>query len=273
MVVFPNCKINIGLHIVSKRPDGYHNIETVFYPVRWHDALEVITAKEGITEVQLSLSGIPINAAAESNICVMAWKLLKKDFPALPAVNIHLHKAIPSGAGLGGGSADGANMLLLLNRKYQLGLSTERLLNYSLQLGSDCPIFIINQPAFASGRGEVLKPLDLDLSSYSMLFVNPRIHINTGWAFSRITPQAAPFQLNQVTDIPVTEWRHYISNDFEKPVLEAHPEIAAIKYQLYLKGALYASMSGSGSTIYGIFPKNEEPDLQLPPSYIRHFIA
>lgn len=261
------------MHIVSKRPDGYHNLETVFYPVGWLDALEVITARDGITEVQLSLSGIPIDAAADNNICVKAWRLLKKDFPALPAVNIHLHKAIPSGAGLGGGSADGAYMLQLLNRKYQLGLTTEALLNYSLQLGSDCPIFIINQPAYASGRGEALEPLNLDLSAYSILFINPGIHINTGWAFSRITPQTAPFQLKQITDIPVAEWRNYITNDFENPVFEAYPEIAAIKDQLYLNGAVYASMSGSGSSVFGFFPKNKEPDLQLPLSYIRQFIA
>lgn len=274
MVVFPNCKINIGLHIVSKRPDGYHNLETVFYPVNWHDALEVFTTADTTSsKPNISLTGITVAGAIEDNICFKAWQLLKKDFPGLPVVDIHLHKAIPIGAGLGGGSADGAYMLQLLNNKYQLNISTEKLLQYSLELGSDCPIFILNQPCYATGRGEALEPVDLNLSSYSIIIINPGIHINTGWAFSKITPGPSAYHLKEAIALPVDQWKECISNDFEKPVFEAHPAIASIKEQLYLHGALYAAMSGSGSSVFGIFPKNQKPVLDLPDLYIQQFIG
>lgn len=274
MVVFPNCKINIGLHVVGKRPDGYHNIETVFYPVNWCDALEVITRTDSTPpQPKISVSGIQVDGAAENNICFKAWQLLKKDFPQLPVVDIHLHKAIPIGAGLGGGSADGAYMLQLLNNKFQLNLSTEQLLQYSIQLGSDCPVFILNEPCYATGRGEELKRVSADLSGYSLLIIHPGIHINTGWAFSKITPRASGYDLQEAITLPVEQWKETISNDFETPVFEAHPSIAAIKDQLYGSGAIYASMSGSGSSVFGIFPQHQKLDLDFPKTYVQQYLT
>lgn len=281
MIVFPNCKINLGLHITGKRNDGYHNIATVFYPVPIKDALEIIhTSEPGplSQHVIFSQSGIPVDGEAQSNLCVKAWELLKKDFPDLPAIQLHLHKAIPMGAGLGGGSADGALTLLLLNEKFSLKLSREALLAYSLQLGSDCPFFIINQPCIASGRGEILEELPtLSLAGYRLVIVNPGIHINTGWAFTQLTISPVDTesagnitdQLKAIIAQPVTDWKHVLINDFEKHVFEQYPAIADIKTLLYEKGALYASMSGSGSTVYGIF-RDIAPDFgnEFPTHYL-----
>ena len=164
MILFPNAKINLGLNIIRKRADGYHDLETVFYPIVVQDALEIIKNENSNEEVSISFSGILVNGKTEDNLCLKAYRLLKKDLPQLPAVKIHLHKTIPAGCGLGGGSADGACMLMLLNQKFSLGLSTQQLLDYALQLGSDCPFFIINKPCFATGRGESLEPISIDLS-------------------------------------------------------------------------------------------------------------
>jgi 4-diphosphocytidyl-2-C-methyl-D-erythritol kinase len=189
VIAFPNCKINLGLHILQKRADGFHDLETVFYPIPLRDGLEIIqNASASPNQIEFTLSGLAIDAKPEDNICVKAYHLLKKDFPQLPPVKMHLHKTIPSGAGLGGGSADGAFTLLLLNKKINLDLNEEQLTQYALQLGSDCPFFIINKPSYATGRGENLQAIELDLSSYQIVVVNPGIHINTGWAFSQITP-------------------------------------------------------------------------------------
>ncbi|HEX2683264.1 MAG TPA: 4-(cytidine 5'-diphospho)-2-C-methyl-D-erythritol kinase, partial [Ferruginibacter sp.] len=180
MIVFPNCKINLGLHILDKRHDGFHNLETGFYPIPFNDALEIIPG----TALEINTSGFVVDGKAEDNLCMRAYQLLKNEFPELSPVRIHLHKAIPMGAGLGGGSADAAYMLKLLNERFQLGLSTEQLINYSLQLGSDAPFFIINKPCFATGRGEILEEIAVDLSKYRIIIINPGIHINTGWAFA-----------------------------------------------------------------------------------------
>jgi len=258
MLVFPNCKINLGLQILGKRDDGFHNLETVFYPVPFKDALELIPNTN--TETEFTGTGLVIDGKAEDNLCVKAYHLLKKDFPQLPAVKIHLHKAIPMGAGLGGGSADAAFMLKLLNERFQLNLSTAQLINYALQLGSDAPFFIINKPCFASGRGEVLEEIAVDLSMYKIVLINPGIHINTGLAFSQLLqgsggPEPSD-RLKEIIHQPIETWKDHLKNDFENPVFEAHPEIQMIKDTLYGQGAIYTAMSGSGSTVYGIFPQD-----------------
>jgi 4-diphosphocytidyl-2-C-methyl-D-erythritol kinase len=253
MIVFPNCKINLGLHIIRKRPDGFHDLETVFYPVPVRDALEVLSG----SELQFRSSGMEVPGNEQDNLCLKAWRLLRQDFPQLPTVHIHLHKHIPIGAGLGGGSADAAFTLELLNNKYQLGISTEQLIDYAARLGSDCPFFIRNTACYATGRGEIMEPLELDLSAYSMLLVYPGIHVNTGWAFSQITPREPALALKQSILQPVTEWNKLIHNDFEAPVFSAYPVLRQIKGKLYEGGALYAGMSGSGSAMLGIFPKNK----------------
>jgi len=260
VVSFPNCKINLGLHIVEKRSDGYHNLETVFYPIQITDVLEVIPAHAG-KSFAFSVSGLPVAGETETNLCVKAWQLLKKDFPQLPAVTMHLHKYIPMGAGLGGGSADSAFTLQLLNEKYKLGLSAETLARYALQLGSDCPFFIFNSPVFASGRGEILQPLQLDLGRYSFLVVNPKIHISTAQAFGLIKPGPPLVALSEAILQPVDTWKEIIRNDFEEPAFYYHPELQEIKNWLYNSGAIYASMTGTGSCFYGIF-EGELPDGQ-----------
>lgn len=264
MILFPNCKINLGLHILHKRSDGYHDLETVFCPVPLRDALEVVTGSNG---VELSLTGIPVAGDAADNLCVKAYALLKQDFPELPSVVVHLHKVIPSGAGLGGGSADGAFMLRLLNEKFQLGISIEQLLQYALELGSDCPFFILNKPALANGRGERLQPVDLDLSAWSFMLVHPGVHINTGWAFSQITPTVSAQSIQEILQQPITSWPSLLINDFEAPVCQHYPALQQIKENLYAAGALYASMTGSGSCFYGIFPKHQVPSIVWPTTY------
>ncbi len=254
MVSFPNCKINLGLHIVGKREDGFHNLETVFYPVPFKDALELITSTD--KDIEFTVTGLAVEGNAADNLCVKAYHLLKKDFPEVPAVKIHLHKAIPLGAGLGGGSADAAFMLKLLNEKFHLNLSTAQLLKYALQLGSDCPFFIINKPCFATGRGEVLEEITLDLSAYKIVLINPGIHINTGWAFTNNTPALPEKSIKKIIQQPVDTWKDELKNDFETAVFIAHPAVKAIKEALYAQGAIYASMSGSGSTVFGIFKQD-----------------
>jgi len=263
MVSFPNCKINFGLNIVNKRDDGYHDIETFFFPVHLKDSLEIIEKEK----LEFSTSGFSIEGEPEKNLCIKAYDLLKKDFPQLPAVQMHLHKAIPMGAGLGGGSADGAFTLKLLNKKFDLSLSEKQLINYSLQLGSDCPFFILNKPCFATGRGEILEQTELDLSEYKFLVVHPPIHISTAWAFSTIKPLKPSKSINQIIQQSILTWKAELINDFEKPVFEKYPEIKKIKDKLYNAGAIYASMSGSGSAVYGIFKKEKAISISFPDNY------
>lgn len=267
MILFPNCKINLGLQILRKRDDGFHDLETVFYPLPWQDAIEVIQHPSPLTDIEFSGTGIKVGGSLSNNICVKAYQLLRTDFPQLPAVKMHLHKTIPMGAGLGGGSADGAFTLLLLNKKFNLGLSEVALMDYALQLGSDCPFFIRNKPCFATGRGEIMEDVKLDLSGYKFVLVNPRIHINTGWAFSQIKPAGKRQSIREIIQLPVDEWHEKLVNDFEEPAAKYHPEIAGVKDALRQQGALYASMTGSGSTVYGIFAKETEPTLSFPSKY------
>lgn len=251
MIIFPNCKINLGLRILRKRADGYHDLETALYPIRFHDVIEAIRANEG--DVQFSSTGIELDTSPLQNLCMKAYALLKQSYD-LPPMQLHLHKAVPSGAGLGGGSANAAFTLKLLNTKFNLGLSTERLLDLALQLGSDCPFFIINKPCIATGRGEIMERIELpQLNRYYIAVINPGIHVSTAWAFSRITPGANAVSIKEVIAQPISSWKDQLINDFEDAICEAHPRIREIKEMMYNNGAVYASMSGSGSSVFGLF--------------------
>jgi 4-diphosphocytidyl-2-C-methyl-D-erythritol kinase len=270
MIVFPNCKINLGLHITRKREDGYHDLETVFFPVHRHrDVLECITST-GISpagSVELSCSGLPVAGSADDNLCVKAWHLLKKDFPDLLPVQMHLHKEIPMGAGLGGGSADGAFALRLLNDVFRLNLTQQQLMTYALELGSDCPFFILNKPCIATGRGEVLEEIELDLSAYTIVVFDLKIHVSTATAFSGIIPKKSAHSLRDIVRLPVTKWKDVLVNDFETTVARKYTEIMVYKEMLYHTGALYASMTGSGSAVYGIFDR----EIPLPSKWVHWY--
>lgn len=250
MIAFPNCKINLGLFVTEKRGDGFHNIQSIFVPIPLCDVLEVITAEEGV--MQFETSGIALDGEVDDNICVKAYRLLQRDFN-LAGIKSHLLKNIPTGAGLGGGSSDGAIMLKLLNDVFALQLSNKDLKNYAAQLGSDCSFFIDSKTAFVGGRGELVKDLTVDLSSKTIVIVHPNIHVSTRKAYSRIVPKKAPIDLTSINTIPFEDWRAQITNDFEAPIFHLYPEIAELKNKLYDAGAFYASMSGSGSALYGIF--------------------
>lgn len=272
MVSFPNCKINIGIHIVNKRPDGFHNLETVFVPVGLKDALEIVEDPTSPKEISYSQTGLKIPGNNDDNLCIKAFQSLKKDFPQIPNIKMHLHKTIPMGAGLGGGSADASFVLKIINQKFNLGLTDEQLAAYALPLGSDCPFFIVNKPCYATGRGEILEEIQVDLSAYKILLVNPGIHINTGWAFSNIKIEKKERHLKELISIPIESWQQHIFNDFEKPVFEAHPEIAEIKSEMLNEGAIYTAMSGSGSTVFGMFRKNSLPGINFPSHYFQKWV-
>ena len=260
MIQFPNCKINIGLNIIGKRPDGFHNIETVFYPVPLHDALEIIPASDGLFEFKTS--GLAIPGGTEQNLCVRAFRALQTDFE-LPDMKMHLHKAIPMGSGLGGGSSDGAFMLRMLNDFFELGIDSARLMGYARHLGSDCAFFIENHPVFAQEKGDQFELIPIDLSGLFIAIVIPDVHVATAEAYGRVVPENPELSLKELVRLPVEEWKSRVVNDFEKTVFEKHPVIGAVKQQLYDAGAIYASMSGSGSAVYGLF--QETP--VLPPHY------
>lgn len=257
MITYPNAKINLGLNIVEKRPDGYHNLETVFYPINLQDALEV-NDLEGEGEYALKISGAPIEGEFDNNLVVKAYRLLKKDFPNIGSINIHMYKHIPTGAGLGGGSADAAFMLKLLNEKFKLNLSTEKLEEYAAILGADCAFFIQNKPVFASGIGNIFEEINLSLKGYYLVLVKPDIFVSTKDAFANIIPMKPNHSLKEIIRMPVETWRATMKNDFEDSVFKKFPEIAAIKDKLYDMGAIYASMSGSGSSVFGIFREQVE---------------
>jgi len=255
MILFPNAKINIGLNIVEKRNDGFHTIESVFYPVPICDALEIIENTDSSEQIVFSSSGIEIPGNDSDNLCVKAYHLISKDYP-LPKIKIHLHKHIPIGAGLGGGSADAAFFIRLLNQKLELNLAWGEMHHYAKQLGSDCSFFISNKPSFVKGKGDEFDSIMLDLSNYYIALVYPNIHINTAKAYAGVHPQKAVRSLeNDIATLPIQEWKNYVHNDFENSIFLQFPEIKSIKEKLYSNGALYAAMSGSGSTVYGIFNK------------------
>ena len=257
MITYPNAKINLGLNIVEKRPDGYHNLETVFYPINLQDALEV-NLMEGEEEFSLKVSGVPIEGEPENNLVVKAYRLLKKDYPDMPAIDIHMYKHIPTGAGLGGGSADAAFMIKLLNEKFKLNLSIEKMEEYAAILGADCAFFIQNKPVFASGIGNIFEPIQLSLKGYYLVLVKPDIFVSTKDAFAHNTPMQPAQSLKDIIRMPVETWRATMKNDFEESVFQKFPEITAIKDKLSDLGAIYASMSGSGSSVFGIFREQVE---------------
>lgn len=250
MIVFPNAKINLGLNITEKRPDGFHNLETLFYPVKWCDILEVVPAAGSTTTI--TQTGIAVDVAPEKNLVMRAYTLLAASYP-IPPVDIYLHKIIPFGAGLGGGSADAAQMLVLLNRMFNLAIDDATLASYAAQLGSDCPFFVYNQPMMATGRGEILSTVDFSLDGYHILLVKPPFGISTPEAFAGIKPQKPAISISDVIAKPIEEWRSLLKNDFEEHLFVKYPLLSEIKQQLYDAGATYAAMSGSGSTIFGIF--------------------
>lgn len=257
MLCFPNAKINIGLNIVEKRNDGFHNIESVFFPVKLYDVLEAVVdenAEPG--SASLTSSGVPIPGNAEENLCVKAYHLINKEYP-MPALKIHLHKTIPIGAGLGGGSADAAFFINLLDELFELNLAWGEKHHYARQLGSDCPFFIANKPAFAFERGDKLDFIDLDLKGYQLVLVHPGIHVSTQLAYSLVKPVKPQISLKDLIQLPVEEWNEKIINDFEKPVMEKFSEIAEVKNKLYESGAVYVSMTGSGSAVFGLFKEKQ----------------
>ena len=269
MIVFPNCKINLGLNILCKRDDGFHDLESVFSPVRLYDVLEIVSTPNQTT--QLIVTGFPAGNPGD-NLCMKALCLLKKDYPQLPEVTMRLHKTIPPGAGLGGGSADAAFTLQLLDTKFKLAISKKKIAEYALQLGSDCPFFLVNKPCLATGRGEVLEPLNLALSEYKILLIHPAIHVNTGEAFKQIEPGLPPKKIKEIIQQPIETWKNELVNDFEKIIFKEYPQVKQIKDTLYETGAIYASMSGSGSTVYGIFKKDLIINYPSQPGYFYKII-
>lgn len=256
MIIFPIAKVNLGLNVVERRPDGYHNLQTVFYPVGIQDALEIFPMAEDFpseVDCDIKVSNIPIEGDEQRNLVVRAYQLLKQDFPNLPRLHVHLYKGIPTQAGMGGGSSDASAMLRLLNTSFQLNLSDEKLISYASKLGADCAIFILNRPAYAEGIGEKLYPMDVDLSGWYMAVVRPDIPVPTKEAFARIKPHFPQKCCRDIVMQPVETWKEELVNDFEESVFALHPELAAIKERLYQLGATYAAMSGSGSALFGLF--------------------
>ncbi|TKB95574.1 4-(cytidine 5'-diphospho)-2-C-methyl-D-erythritol kinase [Pedobacter cryophilus] len=248
MITFPSAKINIGLNIISKRSDGYHNLETIFYPIQIKDALEVIEANE----MGFETSGIEIPGDASNNLCLKAYELLRKDFD-VPPIKIHLHKHIPIGAGLGGGSADAAFFIKLVNEKFKLGLTVDKMQDYCRLLGADCAFFIENKPVFAFDKGDVFESVILDLSAYHLALVMPPVHVSTAEAYSGVKPSQAQQSLKELIELPVEQWQGKIKNGFEEHILKNHTQIQKVKDSLLEAGALFALMSGSGAAVYGIF--------------------
>lgn len=254
MILYPNAKINIGLNVVEKRADGYHNLETVFYPINLLDALEITTDEHQADSVKLKVSGEAIAGRPSDNLVMKACNLMRSMFPEkIERLSVHLHKHIPTGAGLGGGSSDAAFTIKALNEKFSLGMSVDQMEQLSAQLGADCPFFIKNQPVFAEGIGDIFTDIDIVLKGKTLVLVKPDISVSTADAYSLVSPHKPQQSLKESLRLPVEEWKNHVVNDFESSVFKKFPEIAAIKDRLYDLGALYASMSGSGSAVYGIF--------------------
>lgn len=250
MIIKPNCKINLGLNIVRKRIDGYHDIETIFYPASLSDTIDIQPSAD--EQIHFSSSGLKIPGDSSSNLCVQAYKLMNEHF-GIPPVRIHLEKNIPMGSGLGGGSSNGAFTLKALNDLFNLKLNTEQLKAFASRLGSDCTFFIENSPAFAKGRGEMLEKISLSMTGLYLLIVVPHVHVSTTEAYAMIEPAKPESSLRDIVKLPVSQWKGLMVNDFEKPVLQKFPQIRQLKELMYSKGALYVSMSGSGSSVYGLF--------------------
>lgn len=272
MVLFPNCKINLGLNVINRRSDGFHNIETIFYPIFWQDALEVIESKDNEDAFELSQSGITIDSKIEDNLIYKAFSLITK-IKKLPPLKVHLHKNIPMGAGLGGGSSDAAFFINLVDTKFNLNISESDKMDIASQIGSDCAFFIKNKPVFAKGKGNEFEDISIDLSKYYILVVYPALHSNTKEAYQGLTPKAPLHNLKSIIqNKSIDQWKDFITNDFEETIFKKYPEIKKLKDLLYSNKAVYASMSGSGSAVFGIFkeepvtilPNNNKSFLQIP---------
>ena len=279
MISFPNAKINLGLHVVEQRTDGFHNIETVFYPVSLCDILEIIPSEKKGAE--FTSSGLPIPDDSISNLIIKAYQLFSSSHPASLSlrggtpeacrqsngIQVHLHKIIPLGAGLGGGSSDGANTLRMLSDLSKRDLSVQQLQDLARQLGSDCAFFIENKPVYATGKGDQFEPIDLDLSGYRIVIVVPPVHMSTPEAYSIVNPQKPAEEILEIIRLPVEQWKNRLINDFEEPVMKKHPIIREIREELYNQGAIFAAMSGSGSAVFGIFsPQSFIRNLPFDPS-------
>jgi 4-diphosphocytidyl-2-C-methyl-D-erythritol kinase len=259
MVTFPPCKINLGLRILSKRPDGYHDIETCFYPVPWTDVLEILPADS----FAFTCTGLVLPGNAEENLCVKAYRLLQKAF-SLPPIHMHLHKIIPSGAGLGGGSSDAAHTLLLLNDVFALKIPVQEMVRYAAMLGSDCAFFLTNYPMMGTGKGDLLSPAEVTLKDKFLVVIKPPVHVSTAEAYRRVKPARQAIALEEILKQGISTWKDLLVNDFEESVFNIHPQLAVIKHELYKRGALYACMSGSGSSVFGIFSTDVDLKDQFP---------
>lgn len=272
MITYPNAKINLGLNIVEKRPDGYHNIETVFYPIPLHDTLSVepLAGKNNATDMEFrfQVNGRQIDCPPEKNLVIKAYRMLQ-NITNLPAIDILMQKDIPFGAGLGGGSSDAAFMLKALNREFSLNLTTDELEKTASHLGADCAFFIKNRPTLAEGIGNIFTPVNISLKGLTLVLIKPDIYISTQEAYAHVCPQKPKYNLAEAILKPVSTWKDTIRNDFEDSLFPNHPELMRIKEELYRQGALYASMSGSGSSIYGIF--QHEPPQEMADTFKPHF--
>lgn len=259
MIHTPNCKINLGLFVTEKRPDGFHNLETIFLPVPLCDELEIEKAEH----FSFRTEGIPLDSDVEGNLCVKAFRMLQQDFPQIGNVRMRLKKNIPFGAGLGGGSADAAETLKMLDELFGLGLSVIRLQDYAARLGSDCPVFIGNRAVFATGRGEIFHGMPpVDFGNCEMLLLKPSDSVSTAEAYRGIRPRPAPCDLREAVRQPMETWKDCIVNQFEESVFPGHPAIRECKERLYREGAIYASMTGSGACVFGFFPKGKLPEIR-----------
>lgn len=253
MIVFPNAKINIGLNIIEKRTDGFHNIESCFYPVSWNDALEIMPAEH----FSFHSSGIPVPGDSAQNLCIKAYDMIAEDYH-IGAVDMHLLKGIPIGAGLGGGSADGAFAIKAISQLFNLDISFEKQVAYARRLGSDCAFFIKNKPVYCFSKGDHFEEVSLDLSGKWIVLVNPQLHISTTEAYAGVVPAKSKNDLRDLVKLPVQEWKESIKNDFESSLFPKYSVLPKLKNGLYEHGAAYASMTGSGSTVYGIFEKETD---------------
>lgn len=264
MICFPNAKINLGLQVTEKRFDGLHTIETCMVPVAWSDCLEFVVSDQ----FSLHNYGLSIPGKTEENLLYMAWTKINKLFQ-IPALELHLLKSIPPGAGLGGGSADAAFLITAINVEFGLGLSNKRMMNLASEIGNDCPFSVLNKPCIAIGTGIQLKPIKLELKNFFLQIVIPPINISTSFAYSLITPSKPVHSISETISLPMNKWPSALVNDFEVPIFKKYPEIEIIKNKLYAAGAIYASLSGSGSAVYGIFEKKPEQEIPLPGCQVR----
>lgn len=261
MIVFPNAKINVGLNITSKRADGYHNLESVFYPIPLKDVLEIVVADDGVTEMQIG--GISIDGDVSDNTVMKAYRILQEEY-GLPAVKIFLEKVIPFGAGLGGGSADASFAIKLLNDMFHLGMDEPHMEAVAAKIGADCPFFIKNKPAFVTGIGDVLEPIEFSLAGVYFLLVKPDDFVSTKEAYSKVVPKEPVLALSEMVMKPISEWKYNVVNDFEESVFANHPTVQRIKETMYEHDAMYASMSGSGSSVFGLFRSKVDVDDMFP---------